>query len=532
MPTAAAQKFIASLKQSDPKEFYLKDSQAGKIQVDSLVSALALIYEKIRTAIEYKEDHLLRQTAILRILQRRLLIKVSMENIGLSLIKELIRAGYLDNNLIPESRVLKVNKIIEKYLAIVNLARLNLASVSGNNAHQWLMGMCSCEIEECLMPPLANWAIAEFAHKVFYPKLDIQDTHLSEKQKNLYVYLALYRALIKSDDNMMNYHLLKYYYPTWSWAEPDEVMEVAKKIHNLKGAMDKFKKYYLFDKLAKLFKKYNFVFLTLKELIVQNPAEAEAIFNSPALLKKHLEKICAQFYKKTRAKLRRSIFRVTLYIFITKMALVLLLEFPYEYYLVKEVSYLPFFINALFPPFLMLFLGTFIKAPGEKNTAATAKIAEGIVYKNEIDSLKRGFDVSTRNGGLKTMFNLLYAVLFTLSFGFFVYVLRRLGFNILSLGIFLLFLSIVSYFGIKMRMKVREMQVIDRKDNFLFMLLNLFALPFMKVGQFVSEKFSKINIFAFIMDFIIEAPLKIFLEVIEDWFGFLREKREEIYIKE
>jgi len=54
-------------------------------------------------------------------------------------------------------------------------------------------------------------------------------------------------------------------------------------------------------------------------------------------------------------------------------------------------------------------------------------------------------------------------------------------------------------------------------------------LPFLKVGQFVSEKISKINIFVFILDFIIEAPFQVFLEVIEDWFAFLKQKKEEIY---
>ena len=81
-------------------------------------------------------------------------------------------------------------------------------------------------------------------------------------------------------------------------------------------------------------------------------------------------------------------------------------------------------------------------------------------------------------------------------------------------------------------MKTRELIVVDRKENPLVLLINLFTLPFLKAGHWISEKFSKINIFVFILDFIIEAPFKIFLEVIEDWIAFLREKKEEIYNKE
>jgi len=150
----------------------------------------------------------------------------------------------------------------------------------------------------------------------------------------------------------------------------------------------KFKKYYLYDRLYHLFKKYTFIFFNLKELILKDPVGAEAIFKDQDKFKKELEKSCTDFYKKTRAKLRRSIVRVTIYIFITKMALVLLLEFPYEYYIVKHVTYLPFYINALFPPFLMLFLGLFIKTPSQKNTDQVVKLAEGIIYKNDVFSYK------------------------------------------------------------------------------------------------------------------------------------------------
>jgi len=99
----------------------------------------------------------------------------------------------------------------------------------------------------------------------------------------------------------------------------------------------------------------------------------------------------------------------------------------------------------------------------------------------------------------------------------------------LSLAIFLLFLSLVSFFGIKLRQGVRELIIVNKKENPLAFLLNLASLPFLRMGYWFSVKFAKINLFVFIFDFIIEAPFKIFLEVIEDWISYLREKRDEIY---
>lgn len=529
MLTEEAKKFIIKVRKSDVKRYYAS-LNVPKIEVDTLVSKLAFIYEKIRNAIDYKDDHLLRRAAILRIIKRRLLIKVSSESMGNSLIKELIRAGYLDNGSIPLDKIEKVDKVIEKYLALMNFAGINAAT--GGKLLKWCLGLCACEIEEYIMPPIADWALAEFAHKIFLPKLDVRVQYLKEKQKNLYIYLAIYRSFIKSDGPMLDFILIKYFYPDWLKSEPSEIIEVAKKINNLKKAIEGYKKNPLTERLCRLMKRYSFAFMTLREIILNDPEHAEQIFSNAKSLHKAVSNQCLNSYKSTRSKLRRSIVRVTIYIFITKMLLVLLLEYPYELYIVKHINYLPFIINALFPPILILFLGLFIRVPSEKNTEAVHQLARGIIYENEIVDLKTGHDVTAYNShAFSIFFNLLFFLLFCVSFGFFIYILRRLDFNVFSLGIFLLFLSVVSFFGVKMRTRVRELVVIKQKENFFFMILSLLSLPFLKAGSFISENFSKINIFTFIFDFIIEAPFKIFLEVIEDWFYFLKEKKEEIYNK-
>jgi hypothetical protein len=48
------------------------------------------------------------------------------------------------------------------------------------------------------------------------------------------------------------------------------------------------------------------------------------------------------------------------------------------------------------------------------------------------------------------------------------------------------------------------------------------------MGRFLSLNFSKINIFVFILDFLIEAPLKIILQGIEEWLAFFKEKKEDL----
>src|SRR5665647_255025 len=77
------------------------DDDTPKINVSDVISKVAFFYEKIRNAIDYEEDHLLRKNAIIRILKRQIVIEgvliknINTPEISKHLMSELIRAGYL-----------------------------------------------------------------------------------------------------------------------------------------------------------------------------------------------------------------------------------------------------------------------------------------------------------------------------------------------------------------------------------------------------------------------------------------------------
>src|SRR5712691_4131671 len=89
------------------------------LHVDEVASKVAAFYEQIRTIIDWKEEHLMRRTAIIRKLKRRFLDlelnNFTSENIAEPLVLELIRGGYFPNDKIEESKISDVQKIIDKY---------------------------------------------------------------------------------------------------------------------------------------------------------------------------------------------------------------------------------------------------------------------------------------------------------------------------------------------------------------------------------------------------------------------------------
>ena len=86
------------------------EDDSPKIKVSELISMLAFYYEKIRNSVDYKEEYLLRRSSILRRLKRQIIIEgplkiLKSEEIAKNLLVEMIRAGYLANNKLPETKI-------------------------------------------------------------------------------------------------------------------------------------------------------------------------------------------------------------------------------------------------------------------------------------------------------------------------------------------------------------------------------------------------------------------------------------------
>ena len=171
-----------------------------------------------------------------------------------------------------------------------------------------------------------------------------------------------------------------------------------------------------------------------------------------------------------------------------------------------------------------------IVPPNKENTKLILENLHNLVYNRPSQSILCKLSTKFRKSLRAHMFYyFMYTLLYVAVFGLIIYMLRRLEFNILSGGLFLFFLSAVSFFAIKIRSTAKELMVLKRKESIISFFMNFFSLPILAVGRWMSVRFKKINIFAFVMDFIIEAPFKMFISAFEDWLGFMKEKKEEIY---
>ena len=210
------------------------------------------------------------------------------------------------------------------------------------------------------------------------------------------------------------------------------------------------------------------------------------------------------------------------------MLLALALELPLDIYLAGVVNYFSLAINILFPPLLMLLVAIMIRLPKKENTKKI--ISEiNMIVSGSGEAKKHPLKDPRRRGKFAGfMFDLVYAVTFVFSLMVIFWGLNKLDFIVFSSLIFVMFLTLVSFFGIRIRRPVHDVLAIERRDSAIASIIDFVALPFVSTGRWFSVKFTKFNFFAFFLDFIIEAPFKLLLEIFEDLFTFYREKKEDM----
>jgi hypothetical protein len=225
--------------------------------------------------------------------------------------------------------------------------------------------------------------------------------------------------------------------------------------------------------------------------------------------------------------LRRGTIRAMIYLFITKMVFALVIELPIEQLLYGHWSMQALIINLGFPPVLMLLVGMLIRPPGAANRSRIVAHVDELLGPRGVPSLEVRMPV--KRGGLALfLMRLVYAFTFLLSFGVVGWALYQIEFTWVAAAIFFFFLSVVSFFGYRLRQGAREIMVIRPKERLSSTIIDFFSLPVLRVGQWLSVTVSRINVFVFIFDFLIEAPFKLFLNVMEDWLSFMREKKEAL----
>lgn len=503
----------------------------SRLKLNRVVSKISLFYEKLRNAVDYEEEHLLRERAIKRNLKRTMtLMNRSGEVIAKPLVFDMIRTRYLPNNELPESLITDTAAIIDKYLRLIKYLGHYKEKEEKVKLFEWLLNILAIELDDLFVTKERDDALVECMYQVVSKDIVVTDGRWSDFDVKIQLYISILRSLIRADQARVSFYLWQFYVPHWSQANEEQLVKIAQGISDIYEKINKQLKHPLNDLYIRILKKYNVIFLIIRDIISNNPSQALDLWKQPFLLEEKIKAAAKKRYQTSRKRLRRSIVRSIIYLFITKMILAILLEFPLDLMLEKTVNYMVLGINVLFPPLLMFVIGLFIRVPGIKNTDKIVQGIKEISYqfaeRKVIHKIKKPLK---RTVFMTRVFRVVYTIIFALTFGMIIYGLNRLGFNVASMVIFIFFLSLVSFFSIRISQSARELHIVEKRENFFTFVKDFFSLPILHFGRWLTNNLSKINFFVILFDFVIEAPFKVLISIIEEWTSYVEEKKEELY---
>jgi len=529
-----------------------------KIKVSELISRLSFFYEKIRNAVDYDEENLIRKNAIARILRRHVIIEgtvkdVDSEGLANYLLIELIRGGYLPNNQIPETRIKEVAILLNKYLFLkeqlikkinsslgrkVDLRQAEILVKEKNKVIRWILSIAACEIEESLSSNKVKQMVVNNMFDVLTKEITLPKDMPYEDDLEIQIYLSIGRKYLNLDREILSFILFKYYNDDWlnlnkaqlNAEDQEKIKKIAGNIKTIRAKITEQLSHPLAKQLDKIVRRYSLYYNVLTETISENPvkvySELQKGENSFLNLARNT---CEKKYSKAKARLWRAAIRSIIYIFLTKSIFVILIEVPAIKFFNEPINFVSLGINVMFPAALLFLIVQLTQKPRKDNTE---KIIAGIREIAFLGESKRQATVLRRSKGrslfASVAFNLIYSAAFIFSVYIIVIVLGKLGFNWVSILIFLFFLAFVSFFSVVVTRGVKDLMIVERRENIGTFLVDLFYMPIILVGRWLSNKMSRLNIFVFIFDFIIEAPFKILVNVAEDWTKYVRERRDNM----
>ena len=491
----------------------------GAFKVSRAISAAAFWYEKLRTAMEYRDEHLLRRSAIQRILTRRLLQTNDSTDLATFLLKELIWARYLQSNQVHEDDIVKIAGLIEKYLPIVSRAANPIM-------RNWLIAIAASDLEKVIAE--SYWtrqeALANFVYYFLNQQLEFSG-NLSQDEAHVQLYIAIWRAFVHADEELISFQLIKQKYPDWE----AQLSQFEGRFEDVKNDIDKDLQSPLSEKLQRFVERNIPAFLVVRDMLEDFPDQEQTIIADPEKLEEVVNQICQKRYHSTRDLVRRAVFRSIIYIFLTKMIFAFILEIPIDRLISGGVSYLVLAINSLFPPVLMFALSLSIQIPDQSNTNRIVSLLKHVFYDGTMSLPKARIQVGEATGKpiLSAIFKILYGLAFLVSFGIIYYVLNQLHFSLISKAVFVFFVSVVSFFAYRIR-KTAHQYLFEEKEGLLSPITDFFWVPVLRVGRIFSNGLEQINLLLFFFDLAIEAPFKVIFDLAEEWSSFIRSKKEEI----
>lgn len=519
------QKYKAYLERKKREE----SEDVPKIHVDEIASKIARFYERTRNIIDYREEHLLHKHFIERTLRRRLIIANvanGNNNIAEGFVREVIRAGHLPNDAVPETRIQDIQNVVNAYTAITQCITTSNYPKQ-KELSQWILKITVSEIEEILFPYDREETFRNFMFNAMREHMAVTPSELDGEGEAMQLFIAIERAFLHSDNDQIRHRLFRFIYPAWN-EEHKDAAQICADLPSIYETIE----HHLFHPLGQHFlslaRRYDTVFHVVTDIFITGESyeEIERIVNDPSELELAIGEAYKNRFGKEKRRLRRLATLSVISFLLSKIAVAIGIEYPIDTYL-GEFSMVSTLINVFVPPFLMLLGVLSIRMPGPENAELVLAESMKIIYPG--GTPEYGILIPKKNNAFEGMVYVAYGITFLISFTILYRLLTLVEFSMANFIVFGFFTSLVAATSVRVHNRAKSLSLEKPKRTFLSFLRDLFVMPFVIVGKWSLKGLSKFNFLVFMADLIVEAPFQVFVEFIESFSFFLRSKKEEIH---
>lgn len=487
----------------------------------------AVIFEKFRAAVEYQEEHLIFKNAISRIIRRNMAITphINAKDLLSQVSTELIWANYLQPDSLKHGLWEQIERVFERYLAMINDLATDFPERRATT--KLLVEFSACEIQELIHPRIQEIIFVNYVGDTLAGYFKDDDIQISSVDHIIQIKNTIYSAIFKPDAGLLKYWTLLQIDSEWKTRDLNDLKKIARRIEIFLDKIDQQINHRYRDRYLFAFKNVAAPYRVLLNSLISGHYDIEKIEADPSGFQKYCMTNYDSMKKISRATVWRGVFRTLLFIFLTKLVLAFILEIPFDRLLHDKILWNVLAINLSFPPILMLIGGLSVPPINPRNRISVQKSLHEIIFEAKLNvpnfDLKR--PVKRRS---ERMFDTLFTILSIALVIFAIWLLIRLGFNFVSITLFFIFVSAVSFLSFRIRTVSRELVMIQKREDAVTSVVELVFLPFIRIGRRMSNELTRHNPMLFALDFLIETPFKTLIKILRSWFNFVSKKKEEM----
>jgi hypothetical protein len=524
------------------------------IYVDEVATRVAKFYELVRKIIDWKEEHLLRRSAVERMLKRRfvseiyginILPDINPADVAEPFVLEIIRSGYFPNGKIAREKILEIQHVLEKYLYILKNGPIKTENGNSGkskkeqkagikkkiNFYHWVIEIAACEIEDILDAPLRENALLDLMTECLVNKIRfVPEGRISDEEKYIQTYIAVHRTLYNLDAPIIYYHLLKYKYPDF-FKSKEFIPVFTEKVLEVWQEMEGYLNHPKGSEFYNIAEKYDAAYLMIGDSMNKLEKSLDSIddrVSQPHVFLALAEKSYKERLTTLKARLLKLAIFSTLSIFVAGTASLIIFEMPiaklvhgrfYPWAIVADIG---------IPTLLMFILVWMIRPPSEDNLEVVKDEVSKVVYvRDDADVYEIRLNKRIRKA-LNFVFAIIYLAGGLASLYFIYWIFMIAGVPWTSLYIDTVNVAMIVFAAMVIRQRAKELTIIE-KDNAVEFVLDLFSIPLAKIGAWFSQKWKEYNIVSVFFTALVDFPFSSFVVTIEGWRNFIKEKRSEIH---